>query len=285
MWINLIKLEFKRNFVHYFIIYFFFFFWNFFSLILSFLNTNFSDLSQFFPKVDEVLLLYYADKGQNKIFEIQSYLQNKPFIHDVSHISPKGVYEELKKDLPFGSLTEEEIAKIFPYLIKIKLRPGEISLLKKELENLREISSLNLEILAEPPPTLLGFLQWKYFNYLLLLLLIFWYLFYIIFFYFLIKNLSIHSKEPVEIFQLLGGYIFILRLIKIFILVIPLVLISLFSFAIYFMIINKIIYIFPLFTFFPTYKNFFEMLLFLGISFFCSIFYPIVLIFLFNKKL
>ncbi|MFN4197050.1 MAG: hypothetical protein ACK4FM_03470 [Caldimicrobium sp.] len=282
---SLIKLEVKRNFFHYFIIYFFFFFWYIVFLLLSFLNINFSTLSQFFPKEDEVLLLYYTDKKENKIIEIQNYLQNKTFVNDVSHLSPKTLYEELKKDLPFGSLSEEEIEKIFPYLIKIKLKTGEISLLKKELENLKEISSLNLEILVEPPPTLLTFFQWKYFNYLLLLLLIFWNLFYLLFFYFLIKTLSLHSKEPVEIFQLLGGHIFILRFIKMIVLILPLILLSLFSFAIYFTIINKIIYIFPLFTFFPTQEKFSEMLVFLGSSLFYNIIYPVILIIVLNKKI
>ncbi|MFN3568120.1 MAG: permease-like cell division protein FtsX [Caldimicrobium sp.] len=231
------------------------------------------------------MLLYYADKKENKIVEIQNYLQNKPFINDVSHFSPKSVYEELKKDLPFGNLTEKEIETIFPYLIKIKLKPEKISLLKKELENLKVISSLNLEILVEPPTTLLSFFQWKYFNYLLLLLLLFWNVFYLLFFYFLIKTLSIHSKDPVEIFQLLGGPIVILRLIKIIILVLPLILLSLFSFGIYSIIINKIIYIFPLFTFFPTWKNFLELLVFLGISLFYSLLYPVILIVAFNKKI
>lgn len=284
MWLSLAKLEFKKGFIYYLLIYFFFFFWAIFTLILLFLYINITHLSKIISEKNELIIAYYQNKNMTKEFKLKDFFQRFAFVKSIEIISPKEVYEQLKDEIPVANFSKNEIIQFFPYLIKIKLSPDKVDIIKKEIDYLKKISSISLEILAEPSPSLFGLSAWNYFNQTLLILLILWHFFYLLFFYFLNKNLNNFLKDQIEIFQLLGGDRIKLKLVRLSLLLIPLSFLSLLSFFLYYLMATKFISFFPLFKFVPNMHNLNIFLLFLFYFLFIIFLYPLLIIFSFYKK-
>lgn len=284
MWFSLIKLEFKKGLFYYLILYLFFFFWAPFTLFNLYFYKNFSKLSNEFSAKRGLTLAYYPETKTNKISELEEFFKKFKYVKKISISSPIEVYRQVKDTPPFKGFTESEVLKYFPYVIKIELDLERLEDLKKELINFKKFSPINLEILSEPYPTLLGFTQWKYFNFSLFLLLLFGHLFYFLFFYFLNINLSNYTKDQIEIFQLLGGHILSLKLIRLLLILLPLIIIFSLSFVLYYLIALKLNFYFPLFKIYPNMDEPIDLLYFVLDFAFLLFLYPFIVLFYSLKK-
>lgn len=283
MWISIGKLEFKKGFVYYFLLYLFFFFWSIFTLFGLFVYKNLTLFNKnYFQKVGVSILFYPKEnisiEDLKKIFLKFNYLSNFEIY------PPQKVYIEIEKDLPTDFIKNEEIDKIFPYLIKIKLKSiSELSKLKKDVELIQEISKNKFEILPEPGIKNLPFI--KYLHYGLIIFLSLWNLFYLIFFIFLNQGLNNHLKNQIEIFQLLGGHILKFKLIRALIIIIPLHLLLMLSSLLYYFFTKNLIYLFPFLNFFPNLNNIFEIIFFVLYFSFLILIYPLFIVFFSFKKI
>ncbi|MGC9141459.1 MAG: hypothetical protein ACP5IN_03780 [Caldimicrobium sp.] len=284
MWISIGKLELKKGFIYYFLLYLFFFFWSIFTLFSLFLYENLVWLNQNYFKKVGVSIIIYPQENIKSVEDIQSFFKKFNYITKLEVYHPKKLFQELEKDLPKGFLEENEIEEIFPYLIKVNLISIEaLTKFKKDIEILKSITKNKLEILPEPNIKNLMFL--KYIHFLLTIFLMLWTLFYFIFFIFLNRSLNNHLKTQTEIFQLLGGHILKLKLIRILIIIIPLLFIWIFSFIFYYLFAQNIFYFFPFLKIFPDLNNLYELLFFITYFLFLIVVYPIFLNFLSCKKL
>ncbi len=283
MWISIGKLEFKKGFVYYFLLYLFFFFWSIFTLFGLFVYKNLTLFNKnYFQKVGVSILFYPKEnisiEDLKKIFLKFNYLSNFEIY------PPQKVYIEIEKDLPTDFIKDEEINKIFPYLIKIKLKSiSELSKLKKDVELIQELSKNKFEILPEPGIKNLPFI--KYLHYGLIIFLSLWNLIYLIFFIFLNQGLNNHLKNQIEIFQLLGGHILKLKLIRALIIIIPLLLLWMLSSLLYYFFTKNLIYFFHFLNFFPNLNNILEIIFFVLYFSFLILIYPLFIVFFSFKKI
>ena len=282
MWISIAKLEFKKGFVYYFLLYLFFFFWSIFTLFGFFLYDNLASLNKNYLKKIGVSILVYPQENTN-IENIKNILKKIEYIANVEIYPPQKVYNEIEKDLPEGFIKNEEIEKIFPYLIKLSFKSvSDLSRIKKDLDLLQEVSVNKFEVILEPGFKYLFFI--KYFHYGMVIFLLLWTVFYFLFFVFLNKALNNHLKNQIEIFQLLGGHIFKLKLIRALIIIFPLIIIWILSFVLYYLVSKNLIYFFPFLNFSPNFNNFYELLFFTVYFIFLIIIYPLFIIFISFKR-
>ena len=282
MWISIAKLEFKKGFVYYFLLYLFFFFWSIFTLFGFFLYDNLASLNKNYLKKIGVSILVYPQENTN-IENIKNILKKIEYIANVEIYPPQKVYNEIEKDLPEGFIKNEEIEKIFPYLIKLSFKSvSDLSRIKKDLDLLQEVSVNKFEVILEPGFKYLFFI--KYFHYGMVIFLLLWTVFYFLFFVFLNKALNNHLKNQIEIFQLLGGHIFKLKLIRALIIIFPLIIIWILSFVLYYLVSKNLIYFFPFLNFSPNLNNFYELLFFTVYFIFLIIIYPLFIIFISFKR-
>lgn len=282
MWITIGKLEFKKGLVFYFLSYLFFFFWSIFTLFGLFLYKNLTWFNKnYFKKVGVSILLYPQEniniEDLRRVFQKFNYLSNFE-IHP-----PQKVYNEIEKDLPMELIKNEEIDKIFPYLIKISLKSSsDLPKFKKDIELLQELSKNKFEILPEPGFKNLPFFKYTYYGMLIFLFL--WSLFYLIFFIFLNHGLDNHLKNQIDIFQLLGGHILKLKLIRALIIILPIFLLWILSCLLYYFFIRNLIYFFPFLIFFPDFNDTYEIIFFFLYFCFIILIYPLLIVFLNLKK-
>lgn len=230
-----------------------------------------------------VSILFYP-KENISIEDLKKIFLKFNYLSNFEIYPPQKVYIEIEKDLPTDFIKDEEINKIFPYLIKIKLKSiSELSKLKKDVELIQELSKNKFEILPEPGIKNLPFI--KYLHYGLIIFLSLWNLFYLIFFIFLNQGLNNHLKNQIEIFQLLGGHILKLKLIRALIIIIPLLLLWMLSSLLYYFFTKNLIYFFHFLNFFPNLNNILEIIFFVLYFSFLILIYPLFIVFFSFKKI
>lgn len=283
MWTSIGKLEIKKGLLYYLLLYLFFFFWSFFTLFAFFIYTNVKYLSETFISQRGISILFYPQKNHQRLKDIRETLNQLPYIKEVRIVSPKELLQTLENQLPKEILEEKDLPGWFPYLIKVYLSsPEKFSQLKSDLQIWQKMTYGGLELISEPLQK--NIFLWQYSNFALLIFLLLWNLFYFLFFYFVARTLIHHLKEHNEIFQLLGGNIFHLFIIRFLILALPLFLLFLTSFLVYYLLIGKFIYYFPILKTYPPHNNHFEIFFLIIYFFFLIIVYPVFLLIFFLKR-
>jgi len=282
MWISIGKLEFKKGFIYYLVIYLFFFFWSLISLFALFIFINFSHLEKIVIKKSNLSILFYPENPE-EIKNIKEAFNKLNYIKEIKLYNPEDLYRTYNKELPSDLFENENPILYFPYLIEIKLRSNDfLSQFKKDLQIIKDLTHFKLELLSDPLSKDIPFL--KYAKFLFFIFIILWFLLYFLLFIFSIKSLSNHLLPYFETFQLLGGHVLKLKIIRSLFLLIPLLFLSFFSFFLYYLIMNKMIYFFPILKSFPEFKNNFDLLFLLNFYFFIIFVIPLFLVFVFTKK-
>ncbi len=285
MWTSIGKLEIKKGLLYYLLLYLFFFFWSFFTLFAFFTYTNVKHLSETFIRQRGISILFYPQKNLPSSKDIREALSQLPYIKEVQIVSPRELLQTLENQIPREILEEKDLSGWFPYLIRVYLTsPEKFSQLKRDLQIWQKMSKGGLELISDPLQQKDIFL-WQYSNLAILIFLFLWNLFYFLFFYFVIRSLIHHLKDHNEIFQLLGGNIFHLSIIRFLILALPLFFIFLTSFLVYYLLTDEIIYYFPILKIYPPLNNPFEIFLLFIYFFSLILVYPAFLLILFLKRI
>ncbi len=264
--------------------YIFFFFWSIFTLFGFFIYDNLTSLNKNYLKKVGIYILIYPQQNFNSIEDIQNIFKSFNYITNIEIHSPKKLYQELEKNLPKGFINEEKIEEIFPYLVRVNLKSIDtLTKFNKDLEMIQKLTKNVLEVLPEPGIENLKF--FKYANYGITIFLILWTFFYLLFFFFLNQGLNNHLKTQIEIFQLLGGHVFKLKLIRLLIIFIPLLIVLIISYLFYYFISQNLIYLFPFLKFFPNHTNYYDTLFFIIYFIYLIFIYPSFIVFLSYKKL
>jgi len=247
-----------------------------------FIFINFSHLEKIVAEKSSLSILFYPE-NQEEIEKIKEAFNKLNYIKEIKLYNREDLYKTYSKELPSDFFENEDPVLYFPYLIEIKLQSNDfLSQFKKDLQIIQDLTHFKLELLSDPFSKDIPFL--KYTKFLFFIFIVLWFLLYFLLFIFIIKSLSNHLLPYFETFQLLGGHVSKLKIIRSLFLFIPLLFLSLSSFFLYYVIINKIIHFFPILKSFPKFNNSFDLLFLLNFYFFIIFVFPLFHIFVFTKK-